>query len=102
MRIYYVNLTFVFYIENLEFEEREIKINSNFRVLPDLYPLKYKVCGNVLNDKAQTVVITRINTTDILITKSTPMKGEFCQFLFPGKYKVEVSINNVEKDQGFQ
>lgn len=87
----------------MEFEENIVEVNPKILQFPDLFPSKYQVCGNVLSDKPQTVIIAPMDSTESLVTTSSPINnGKFCQFLRPGKYKLQVSVSDSEKTQGVQ
>ncbi|KAK4872067.1 hypothetical protein RN001_016191 [Aquatica leii] len=88
--------------DKVQFEEIFVKIDANVLKLPDFYPSRYEVCGNVLSDKSQTITIASGNTSEVFITSSVPPSGKFCQYLSPGKYQMHVAVSEAEKVQGIQ
>lgn len=91
-----------FILDNLKFEEITAKINPTDRALPDLTPSKYYVCGTVISDKSHTVTIGHIGTPQSIVTSTDPVTGIFCEFLSPGKYKIYVSVSELDHVQGLQ
>ncbi|KAF5281325.1 hypothetical protein FQR65_LT02955 [Abscondita terminalis] len=88
--------------DKLQFQERFIKIDASVLKIPDFYPSRYEVCGNVLSEKSQTITISSSNTSEVFITSSEPPTGKFCQYLSPGKYQMQVAVSEAEKVQGIQ
>ncbi|KAK5639267.1 hypothetical protein RI129_011759 [Pyrocoelia pectoralis] len=88
--------------DQVQFREQVVKIDGSLTKLPDFYPSKYEVCGNVLSDKPQSITIKSTITGEVFVTSSTLPEGKFCLYLSPSKYKLHVSVSETEKAQGIQ
>lgn len=69
--------------------------------LPDIYPSKYQVCGHVIDDKPHVVSLNHIVDGKKYFVKTDSM-GQFCQFVAPGKYKLQVVLNSHDQEGGIQ
>ncbi|XP_060516095.1 BOS complex subunit NOMO3 [Cylas formicarius] len=87
--------------EDLLFDEITLYIDTNIKMLPDLVPSAFKVCGEVISDKPQAVAFSKIGSTDFVTTK-TNFDNQFCQYLAPGNYKVQVLISEEDKKNRVQ
>lgn len=62
--------------------------------VPTLFPARYRICGTVSSEHAQTIAITKIGSTQHVAIASEPSSGTFCHFLTPGQYQFEILDNN--------
>lgn len=88
--------------DKVQFEEAILKIKPTDPSLSDLTPFKYQLCGRVLSEKAQKVVIKNLKTADISSSVTEPISGMFCEFLSPGKYEIEVALSAREREDGLR
>lgn len=65
-------------------------------------PLSYLLCGIVLSETTQTVTITRLGSTEHNTVNTKASTGKFCEYLRPGKYSLQVMVNEEEKQEGIQ
>lgn len=82
----------------MAFADKILKINPGIFELPVMYPYSYKVCGKIISETAQDISITRIGSTQHFVIKSEPNTGEFCKYLVPGKYELQV----IKSESGLQ
>ncbi|KRT79932.1 hypothetical protein AMK59_6753 [Oryctes borbonicus] len=88
--------------DNYQFEQKILRINPNLLELPDMFPLSYLVCGSVVSENSQTVTITRVGSSQHSVVNTKPSTGKFCEYLRPGKYNIQVIVNDQEKNNGIQ
>uniref|UniRef100_A0A1Y1NI64 SD-repeat containing protein B domain-containing protein n=1 Tax=Photinus pyralis TaxID=7054 RepID=A0A1Y1NI64_PHOPY len=88
--------------DQVQFREQTIKIDGSVAILPDFFPSKYEVCGNVLSDKSQSITVESSLNAEMFVTSSVIPEGKFCLYLGPGKYKMHVSVSDAEKAHGIQ
>ncbi|GJQ67388.1 hypothetical protein Trydic_g5084 [Trypoxylus dichotomus] len=96
------NYTLVAKADNYQFEQKTLRINPNLLELPDMFPLSYLVCGSVISENSQTVVITRVGSSQHTTVHTKIPTGKFCEYLKPGKYNVQVIVSDQEKQNGIQ
>ncbi|XP_015834614.2 BOS complex subunit NOMO1 [Tribolium castaneum] len=87
--------------DNFLFKEVAVKMNPNSRI-PDLVPTSYQVCGSVVSDKSQSVTFAQIGSTKVITTLSDMNSGQFCEYLSPGKYQVQVVVDSADSQKGMQ
>ncbi|CAH1153826.1 unnamed protein product [Phaedon cochleariae] len=88
--------------EDLIFEEVLVQINPSSPELPNIIPSAFKVCGMVTSDHSQIVTFTKFGSTKFIQTETSNIDGSFCQYLLPGKYDVQVVVDEEEKQSGIQ
>lgn len=87
--------------DNFLFKEVSVKLNPNSKI-PDLLPTSYKVCGTVISDKSQSVTFSQVGGTTVITTLSDSNSGQFCEYINPGKYQVQVVVDNADSEKGMQ
>lgn len=96
-----------FFLGNVLFEEKLIKVSPNFAHLGDITPESYQVCGKVT---AQTgtatahnrMVVFKHSQTGQVREAKTDSTGQFCIYLPPGKYAANVPVSDEDRDKGLQ
>nr|XP_022914700.1 nodal modulator 1 [Onthophagus taurus] len=88
--------------DNYQFDQKTVKINPSISQLPEIYPASYLFCGHVISEQSQSVSITRIGSTQHFTIHTEPETGKFCEYLKPGKYQIQVLVNENDKQQGIQ
>lgn len=88
--------------ENVQFDERIIKISIANPSIPDLIVAAFKVCGLVLSQQSYTIAITKHAST--FHTQATSQKGtgEWCTYLPPGKYSIQILTSSEDLASGIQ
>lgn len=88
--------------ENVQFEERSVKISIANPSIPDIVVSAFKVCGLVLSQNSYTIAITKHAST--FHTQATSQKGtgEWCTFLPPGKYSIQILTSSEDLASGIQ
>ncbi|KAJ3639563.1 hypothetical protein Zmor_002915 [Zophobas morio] len=87
--------------EGFLFKEVAVKMNPNSKI-PDLMPMAYQICGSVVSDKSQTITFSQIGSTKVVTTLSDMNSGQFCEYLTPGKYHVQVVVDSADSQKGMQ
>lgn len=93
--------------ENVQFEEKLVKVSPSSPELPVLTPSAYKVCGKVTLSAKGTlhfrkILIHNIGDTFNREIETDPKTGEFCVHLAPDKYQLSVLVSKQEKAKGLQ
>ncbi|KAF7383822.1 hypothetical protein HZH68_014579 [Vespula germanica] len=93
--------------DNVQFEERTVKVFPSSPELPVLIPLMYKVCGKVTLSTKGTVHFRKIAVQNIAATfqkeiDTNEKTGDYCVHLKPDKYQLSVIVSNEEKTKGLQ
>lgn len=64
--------------------------------------MAYQICGSVVSDKSQTITFSQIGSTKVVTTLSDMNSGQFCEYLTPGKYHVQVVVDSADSQKGMQ
>ncbi|XP_046603692.1 nodal modulator 2 [Neodiprion virginianus] len=93
--------------DDVQFEEKNVKISPNSTELPPSAPSSYKVCGRVTLSAKDTlhhrkVAVQKVASTFHSEIETDPKTGEFCLYLARGKYQLSVFVSNDEKAKGLQ
>lgn len=88
--------------DNVQFDERSVKISMMNPSIPDIVVSAFKVCGVVLSQQSYTIAITKHAST--FHTQATSQKGtgEWCVFLAPGKYSIQILTSSEDLASGVQ
>lgn len=88
--------------ENVQFSEKQVKISIASPSIPDIIVSTFKVCGLVLSQQSYTVAITKHSST--FHTQATSQKGtgEWCTYLEPGKYSIQILTSSEDLASGIQ
>lgn len=97
----------VHFSDNVQFDEQYVKISPNSAELPASAPVSYKVCGKVTLSTKNTlhhrkVAVQKVASTFYSEIESDPNTGDFCIYLGPGKYQLNVFVSDEEKKRGLQ
>lgn len=95
------------YLGDVQFEERTVKVSPSSPELPVLIPSMYKVCGKVTLSAKGTLHFRKIVVQNIAATfyreiDTNEKTGEYCVHLKPDKYQLSVIVSNEEKIKGLQ
>lgn len=88
--------------ENVQFEERNVKISIANPLIPDIVVSTFKVCGLVLSQQSYTIAITKHASTFHTQATSQRGTGEWCTFLPPGKYSIQILTSSEDLASGIQ
>lgn len=88
--------------EDVQFEDKEVKIQHSEPVLPDIFASAFKVCGKVISKKSYVVGITKHGSTFHTTAPSKADSGEWCTYLPSGKFSIEVLTTDTDKSDGIQ
>ncbi|KAK0090897.1 hypothetical protein PV325_000063 [Microctonus aethiopoides] len=93
--------------DNVQFDEKTVKIAPSSPELPPSQPAKYKICGHVTLSAKGTLhhrkVIIKNSAGTFQQEVDTDSKtGQYCLYLTPGKYQLNVAVTAEEKNQGLQ
>lgn len=88
--------------ENVQFSERTVKISVANPSIPDIVVSSFKVCGLVLSQQSYTIAITKHSSTFHTQATSAKETGEWCTFLTPGKYSVQILTSSEDLASGIQ
>lgn len=88
--------------ENVQFEERNVKISISNPSIPDIVVSAFKVCGLVLSQQSYTIAITKHASTFHTQATSQKETGEWCTFLAPGKYSIQILTSSEDLASGIQ
>lgn len=88
--------------ENVQFEEKTIKISISNPAVPDIIVSAFKVCGLVLSQQSYTIAITKHSSTYHTQAASQPGTGEWCTFLPSGKYSIQILTSSEDLASGIQ
>uniref|UniRef100_A0A1Q3G441 Putative metalloproteinase-related collagenase pm5 n=1 Tax=Culex tarsalis TaxID=7177 RepID=A0A1Q3G441_CULTA len=89
--------------DELQFKDHIVKISLNNPSLPDVVVAGFKVCGQVISKHSHRVAITRKGSTfHTEVTTKENAAGEWCTFLEPGHYTVEVRTSQEDAAAGIQ
>lgn len=88
--------------DNVQFEERNVKISISNPSIPDIVVSAFKVSGLVLSQQSYTIAITKHAST--FHTQATSQKGtgEWSTFLPPGKYSIQILTSSEDLASGIQ
>lgn len=88
--------------ENVQFNEKQVEISIANPSIPDIIVSSFKVCGLVLSQQSYTVAITKHSST--FHTQATSQKGtgEWCTYLEPGKYSIQILTSSEDLASGIQ
>lgn len=88
--------------EDVQFEERTVKISIASPSIPDIVVSAFKVCGQVLSQDSYTIAITKHAST--FHTQATSQKdtGEWCSYLPSGRYSIQILTSTDDTAQGIQ
>lgn len=88
--------------DNVQFDEQTIKISIANPLIPDIVVGAFKVCGLVLSQQSYTIAITKHAST--FHTQATSQKGtgEWCTYLPPGKYSIQILTSSEDLASGIQ
>ncbi|XP_053372624.1 nodal modulator 2-like [Mercenaria mercenaria] len=97
-------------VDNIFFDEQEIRITPNTPQLPDIVPTSFNICGRVTIDKFPDSLSQQITKRKLIIfpegkgsaavSKETNEEGKFCTAVKPGKYIVRVHLSDAETKAG--
>ncbi|XP_055839331.1 BOS complex subunit NOMO1 [Episyrphus balteatus] len=88
--------------ENLQFDEKVMKIQLSEPILPEIVASAFKVCGKVISKKSYVVGITKHGSTFHTTASSKAETGEWCTYLPSGKFSIEVLTTDADKAGGIQ
>ncbi|XP_018334048.1 nodal modulator 1 [Agrilus planipennis] len=88
--------------DDVKFDDQVINISPNTLNLPVITPSAYQICGTVLSKNSQVVEIFDANKSKISAIESKTGSGEFCGYLPPGKYQLQIRVSAVEENAGIQ
>lgn len=88
--------------DRLRFGEKQIKISVANPSVPDIIVAEYQVCGMVLSQYAYTVAITKHASTFHTQAKSQKETGEWCTYLEPGRYSIQILTSSEDLASGIQ
>lgn len=88
--------------ENVEFEEKQIKISIANPSIPDIVVAAFKVCGMVLSQQSYTIAVTKHSSTFHKEVNSKPGSGEWCTFLPSGRYSIQILTSSEDLASGIQ
>lgn len=95
------------FTENLKFEEIPVKVSPSSSEMPIINPSFYKVCGKVTLSAKDILHYRKISIKSTVSNFQTevevdPSNGEFCVFLTPAKYQLNVIVTEEENIKGLQ
>lgn len=67
-----------------------MKIAPNSATLENIYPTAFKVCGNVQKIQPVEITVVFVNEANEKSKVETYKEGDYCAFLPPGNYTVNV------------
>lgn len=79
------------FLDDLQFNDFEVKIAPNSAMLENVYPKAFKVCGNVQKLQPVQIVVKFVDGAGDEQKAQTDDNGDYCLFLVPGNYTVNVS-----------
>lgn len=88
--------------ENIQFDELNVKISIANPSVPDLVISSFKVCGLVLSQQSYTIAITKHASTFHTQATSQKQTGEWCTYLAPGKYSIQILTSAEDLASGIQ
>ncbi|XP_026483060.1 LOW QUALITY PROTEIN: nodal modulator 1-like, partial [Ctenocephalides felis] len=88
--------------DGMKFIPRNIQVTLKNPIIPEIFPDEFKVCGQVVSNDKHSVAILKSGATNKIVVQTTPGSGNWCQFLAPGTYRVEVVVDDVQKSEGLQ
>lgn len=87
---------------DVQFDEKTVKISITNPSVPDIVVSAFKVCGNVVSHEAYTIAITKHASTFHTQATSQKETGEWCTYLPPGKYTIQILTSAEDAAQGIQ
>lgn len=88
--------------DRVQFVEKQVKISVANPSVPDHIVAEYQVCGFVLSQHAYTVAITKHASTFHTQATSKKETGEWCAYLEPGKYSIQILTSSEDLASGIQ
>uniref|UniRef100_A0A336LL39 CSON013705 protein n=1 Tax=Culicoides sonorensis TaxID=179676 RepID=A0A336LL39_CULSO len=88
--------------KDMQFDDHIARVSLTNPKIFDIKVARFKVCGQVVSDKVHTVSFTKQGSTYLTEVNSNPNTGEFCTFVAPGKYIIEVVTSSEDKNEGIQ
>lgn len=88
--------------DQLRFGEKQVQISVANPSVPDIIVSEYQVCGLVVSQHAYTVAITKHASTFHTQAKSKKETGEWCAYLEPGKYSIQILTSSEDSASGIQ
>ncbi|XP_012278866.1 nodal modulator 3 isoform X2 [Orussus abietinus] len=93
--------------DDMQFDEKVVKVSPSSPELPPLVPSAYKVCGTVTLSTKGTLHHRKVSIQNTLSTFQTevdtdPSTGKFCLYLPSGKYQLSIIVTAEEKAKGLQ
>lgn len=88
--------------DKVRFVEKHVKISMANPSVPDHIVSEYQVCGLVLSQHAYTVAITKHASTFHTQATSKKETGEWCTYLEPGKYSIQILTSSEDLASGIQ
>lgn len=85
-----------------EFETQKIVIDPIKQKVFELYPSKFRVCGNIGTKTAHNVLFQNMNNEIEDEEVRTDDNGEFCYYLKPGDWKASVEVTESDRNSGIQ
>lgn len=87
------------YLDDFQFNDFEVKIAPNSAALANIYPEAFKTCGNVQKLQSVQITVKFVDINDREYHAQTDDNGDYCLFLAPGDYTVNVSpsVSEFEK-----
>lgn len=87
---------------DVQFTETVVNLSPENPAIPDIVVAAFKVCGQVLSQESYTVAITRASSTFHTQATSARDTGEWCTFLAPGRYAVQILTSTDDSARGIQ
>lgn len=88
--------------QDVQFTETVVTISPENPTIPDIIASAYKVCGQVLSEDSYTIAITRHSSTYHTQATSVKDTGEWCTYLAPGRYAVQILTSADDSANGIQ
>lgn len=87
---------------DVKFTDVTTKVSLANPIIPDIVVSAFKVCGQLVSQRSFTVAITQHASTFHTQAISQQGTGEWCTYLPPGRFSVEVLTSSDDKAQGIQ
>lgn len=87
---------------DVQFNEQTVRVSLADARLPDIVVASFKVCGQVVSQQAYAVALTKQASTFHTQTESKAGTGEWCAYLPPGRFTVQVLTTEADRSAGVQ
>lgn len=87
---------------DVQFTETSVTISPENPTIPDIVVSAYKVCGQVLSQESYTIAITRQSSTYHTQATSERDTGNWCTYLAPGRYSIQILTTTDDSANGIQ